>query len=619
MRVKVGSKRVQVALAIVAIVVLCAGAAPAEASAAPPRDIHRFGCPVDSPNPFTDTAGSVHNAAIRCQAAYGFVNGTTATTYNPEGALTRGQIASTLARGAAFAGVPLDTSDHGFTDIGGSVHKDAINALANLGVINGTSPTTFSPDDLVSRAQDASFIARLVGPVGSPQLPSGPDAFVDDNGSVHEANINALAAVGILGGVDPDHYNPSGTLSRGAAASIGARTQDFAVEHGLSHPLGGTQTLLAPLTGASEVPGPGDDNGVGTVELVKTSINGLLCLTFDIDTGLSSAATAAHVHQGAPGVAGPIVLTLPTPPALANTPSLTSECIPDVDQSTIDSIFADPAGFYVNIHTEDHPDGAIRGQLSGISSIFAAELFGDQEVPGPGETNASGVDFLDVMDDGTTICSFVFYGGAGNPTVAHIHKAAAGEAGPIVVTLPPFVGQGTTSSDGCVGGLDPTLVSDIAAHPDQYYVNVHTDAFPDGAERGQVQAEPLMATTLTPGEEVPGPGSADGAGDAFLDFQFGHVLCAELHVRGVDQPIAAHIHHGASGVAGPVVVTLPTPTFNTSRDCMEIDPALYSDIVAHPDQYYVNVHTGKFPNGALRGQLASFAPQAHFHAARWNS
>ena len=73
------------------------------------------------------------------------------------------------------------------------------------------------------------------------------------------------------------------------------------------------------------------------------------------------------------------------------------------------------------------------------------------------------------------------------------------------------------------------------------------------------------------------------------------------------------------GVAGPVVVTLPTPIFNSEIDCVDIDPAVYADIAANPSNFYVNVHTEAFPNGALRGQLgaapatptaARFAPKA---------
>jgi hypothetical protein len=85
-------------------------------------------------------------------------------------------------------------------------------------------------------------------------------------------------------------------------------------------------------------------------------------------------------------------------------------------------------------------------------------------------------------------------------------------------------------------------------------------------------------------------------------------LCAVIHVRGTGKPTAAHIHKAASGVAGPIVVTLPTPIFNSSNDCTQIDPALYDDIAASPSAYYVNVHTADLPGGAVRGQLARGNP-----------
>ena len=61
-------------------------------------------------------------------------------------------------------------------------------------------------------------------------------------------------------------------------------------------------------------------------------------------------------------------------------------------------------------------------------------------------------------------------------------------------------------------------------------------------------------------------------------------------------------------MAGPIVAMLSTPIFNHSYSCDSIDPALYDQIAANPAGFYVNVHTGQFPNGAMRGQLATAAP-----------
>src|SRR3546814_15699084 len=68
-------------------------------------------------------------------------------------------------------------------------HAGAVNALANLNVIAGTSATRFQPNRFVTRAQAASMTARLLRLAGA--LPDGPDAFTDDQGSVHEASIKS--------------------------------------------------------------------------------------------------------------------------------------------------------------------------------------------------------------------------------------------------------------------------------------------------------------------------------------------------------------------------------------------------------------------------------------------
>jgi hypothetical protein len=76
------------------------------------------------------------------------------------------------------------------------------------------------------------------------------------------------------------------------------------------------------------------------------------------------------------------------------------------------------------------------------------------------------------------------------PTAAaHIHEGEAGVAGDIVVTLEApaeIAGSGIGLATGCVGDQSRPLLRDIKNNPDQYYVNVHTSDFPDGAVRGQL-------------------------------------------------------------------------------------------------------------------------------------
>jgi hypothetical protein len=115
-----------------------------------------------------------------------------------------------------------------------------------------------------------------------------------------------------------------------------------------------------------------------------------------------------------------------------------------------------------------------------------------------------------------------------------------------------------------------------------------------------------FTTTLSGAEEVPGPGDPDGSGTVTVTVDVREKqICYSLEVSGIEDATAAHIHVGADGVAGPVVVPLDPPTTGTSEDCIDdVGTSTIARILARPDQYYVNVHNADFPAGALRGQLA---------------
>jgi hypothetical protein len=73
-------------------------------------------------------------------------------------------------------------------------------------------------------------------------------------------------------------------------------------------------------------------------------------------------------------------------------------------------------------------------------------------------------------------------------------------------------------------------------------------------------------------------------------------------VGGIDKPVVSHIHKGtARTAAGPVVVPLGG-TF-ASKGCVTSTGAIVKAIEKNPAGYYVNIHTTKYPNGAVRGQL----------------
>ena len=120
-------------------------------------------------------------------------------------------------------------------------------------------------------------------------------------------------------------------------------------------PQQGGRPLTTTLTGAAEVPGPGDTDGTGTASITLNHGQGEVCYELTVDK--IAAANAAHIHVGAVDKAGPPVMNL-TPP----TNGSSKGCAP-LEKDKIKDIMQNPANYYVNIHNADFPDGAVRGQL----------------------------------------------------------------------------------------------------------------------------------------------------------------------------------------------------------------------------------------------------------------
>jgi hypothetical protein len=179
-----------------------------------------------------------------------------------------------------------------------------------------------------------------------------------------------------------------------ASRSLGAALVALAIllAFGAAPALGRT-VYVAELTGDAEVPGPGDPSGSGFVEISIDVAEGQLCWNLLVDLG--EAAVAAHVHEGDAGTAGSVVVTLGTPDENGES----NDCTSGLDSALLQSIVDDPAGFYVNVHTDTYPDGAIRGQLDGLEIVTLsvgklacpAGVDGPEDLGGPGDPVCSTV------------------------------------------------------------------------------------------------------------------------------------------------------------------------------------------------------------------------------------
>ncbi len=126
------------------------------------------------------------------------------------------------------------------------------------------------------------------------------------------------------------------------------------IEEGIAEEV--AETYYASLTGAQEV-GGGDPDGSGKAEITVSDELDQICWDINDVRGIGPI-TAAHIHKGAAGTNGPPVVTL----SKANEGGWKG-CT-DAGEWSEDWIENNYAGFYVNLHTAEYPNGAIRGQLT---------------------------------------------------------------------------------------------------------------------------------------------------------------------------------------------------------------------------------------------------------------
>lgn len=182
-----------------------------------------FECPEDTipyfhRGRFADDDRSIFESDIEWLAAREITRGCNPPfedRFCPEAVVTRGQMAAFLGRALELAGAP----NH-FVDDDGSVHEADIGALAGAGITKGCNPPTndeFCPEGPVTRGQMAAFLTRALG------LSPSASPFTDDDGSVFESEIAALAAAGITRGCNPpanDEFCPDRPVTRAQMAAF---------------------------------------------------------------------------------------------------------------------------------------------------------------------------------------------------------------------------------------------------------------------------------------------------------------------------------------------------------------------------------------------------------------
>jgi hypothetical protein len=228
------------------------------------------------------------------------------------------------------------------------------------------------------------------------------------------------------------------------------------------------------------------------------------------------------------------------------------------------------------------PDLAVTSSLAGDSNILyaATTLSGSNEVPAV--TTTATADALGTYNKTTKILSLTLNYAGITPTAWHIHKAAVGVAGGVIFNFgTTFTSPFTYTSGAFTDAQEADLIGGLN------YVNIHSSKNPGGEIRGQLA---VAATTAT--------GSVTGTFN-----QTSKILTLTVTYNGVT-PTAWHIHRGAAGTAGPVVLDMGTSfasPFKFTTTALTTDQE--ADLKA--GLYYVNIHSARAPGGEIRGQLAA--------------
>ncbi len=246
-------------------------------------------CEGATPDAFRDVpTTNNHVANIDCIASFGVVVGVGGGNYDPNGDVTRGQMASFLVRFVELARAEESSAPRAvaFTDIAGTTHAANIAIAADLGITRGLLPGTYGPRQAVTRQQMASFVADAIQAAGG-TLPAGPaDAFADDDGSTHESNIDLLAAVDIVSGIGGGNYAPTAAVSRAQMATFLANSIRLLHEQGVW----GADPFLEPAPSAPR------DPDVATVKRATSDRDDQLDVVWDTSITLTGSFADLAVY-----------------------------------------------------------------------------------------------------------------------------------------------------------------------------------------------------------------------------------------------------------------------------------------------------------------------------------
>ncbi|MFE3324602.1 CHRD domain-containing protein [Streptomyces sp. NPDC059176] len=281
------------------------------------------------------------------------------------------------------------------------------------------------------------------------------------------------------------------------------------------------------------------------------------------------------------------------------------------------------------------PTGAgaspVTGPATGDAVALTAELSVAHEVavrggPAVGDPDATAVAVVTVQGGRITFAlrwkGFV-------PTSGHIHEGSPGRNGAVQVPLfDSAMPDGVHTAGGRAAVTDAELAERLRTRPTDFSVDLQSAEFPGGAVHGRLEpVTPLDAHRTAPLSTVQAPalraisngvqevpkndrskvGDPDGRAVTLLRPE-DTAVDYSLAWTNIQSPSKGHVHKGAFGTNGEVVIDLfnrpvPDGILAVSGRLEGLDAEAVRQLRNHPTQYYSNIHTAEFPDGAVRGQL----------------
>lgn len=365
----------------------------------------------------------------------------------------------------------------------------------------------------------------------------------------------------------------------------------------------------AKLNGAQQTPAVAT-SALGVGSFMLNNMRDELCINVAVN-GLSGPITSAHIHEGAMGVGGGVLLDL-SAGINGNQIMLTisgTDLTGDIISKMINGIT------YLNIHTAANPNGEIRGQIMlETDHGIVAMADGMQEVPMV-MTSAYGLGVFTLSKDQTMInYQFIAQNLSGAITGAHLHMGAMGVNGAVVQDL-----SGDIMGNVISGSFMPSAALVTAIMNGEIYINAHTAMNPSGEIRGQLMMNmglPFDAM-LTGGQQVPAVvTSAKGVATFTLNSMLNEITYSIVSDGLSGAITSAHIHAGAIGTAGGVLVDLSSG-INGNRIMGTITGATVTNDLINAmlkGETYINVHTAANPGGEIRGQIYRLAREGYTSA-----